>query len=354
MLATDPGDVHGFSFQDQRKIGPYTVAAPWIAEEFPELATHGDDPFIRHLEGETAFEHPRRERIARRCARGYPLATLFFFILLGLASIRLFYPSLGRVSSCVIGGLIFMGGFEEIFFRALAGWSGIRRETLYAIGKAVPMMQRLSQSDEASLPLSPRERLLVVLPRFVRASRWVTLMSFLGLATISAFLVYLNILGKMSSQLILFEALFLGCLWVLPLELKGSSVVLSLVQGISTWKLMQLKLGLLEPDEAKRLTSGSRKPLHVFVAILGMTPLLLYQVFAAFVVYAALTISGRPSGVLPWVLLALLPFLTPAWVRRIAQGAIRYLARFVIADAIAIQRAKFGGDDVVTFPKAGA
>lgn len=89
MAATSPGDVRGHFCQDPRQFGPHRVVAPWVLEEFPELATHKDDPFHLYLEGEESFERSRKERVLNYIGK-YEAAVFVICLLLSIVAFALY------------------------------------------------------------------------------------------------------------------------------------------------------------------------------------------------------------------------------------------------------------------------
>jgi hypothetical protein len=156
MAAMSPGDVHGHFSQDPRKCGPYRVVAPWVAEEFPELATHADDPFHLYLKGEECFERSRKERILNRIGR-YELGVFGVFVLISMFAFTWFsHPKVARETDLAVVFAV-LYAIRFLFRGILRVWAGEEFRDFRARLPYSWMLRKMRAGETAMLPMSARE-----------------------------------------------------------------------------------------------------------------------------------------------------------------------------------------------------
>jgi hypothetical protein len=335
---------------DVTRIGPYDVAAPWIAEDFPELATHGDDPFVRYLDGETAYEPTRKEIIVRRVARAYPwvVAASLPAVVLGIG----YMNDTGNIQPLwVIGAFILLWVGDYVFWQWLLRWSDSEMGRLRRRPLQAKILDELKPIDEVMLPMTAREFLIARYRKEFATTRASLVFVLLVNVLVAALAIKLvgtrgipySLIGNLVGFSLIASTFFLAS----PL----AGLVLRLDNAYDTWLLFRRKTGLLELAQILKLAGREMGWVQWTAAIGGMAPMLVYLFYASKLLVWGMFSHMDVVGPFPLVLVPLIPLLAPAFVRAPMHGAARYVVFHLFNDAIHMQENKYGADHEFIFPE---
>lgn len=338
------------SWGDRCKVGPYEVAAPWIAEDFPELATHADDPFVRYLDGETAFEPTAKERVVRRIAKLYPyvvaLSIPAVVLLIGYAN------NTGTIQPLwVIGAFLFLWVGDYVFWQWLLRWSDSEMNRLRRTPLHHKILGKLQPLDEVSLPMTAREFLIAKYRNEFSVSRASNIFGLLINLMIAAGCMKLTELRGISPGLVGnvagFSLIASSFFFVGPL----AGLILRLDNEYDMWVLLSRKTGLLELAQLLKLSGREMGWVQWVAAIGGLAPILVYLFYAAKALVGAMYFYFDVAGPIPLALLPLIPLLAPTFVRAPMHGAVRYIVMHLFNDALHMQENKYGENHEFIFPE---
>jgi len=339
-----------WAWGDRCTIGKYEVAASWIAEDFPELATHADDPFVRYLDGETAFEPTRKERVVRRVARLYPYAVALSIpavvLVIGYAN------NTGTIQPLwVLGAFIFLWVGDYVFWQWLLRWSDSEMGRLRRTPLHKRILGKLSPLDEVALPMTAREFLIAKYRNELATSRasfiFVLLINMLIAALAIKLVGVRGIPPSLIGSLVGFSLIASTFFFASPL----AGLILRLDNEYDTWLLFSRKTGLLELGQLLKLTGRKMGWVQWIAAIGGLAPMLVYLFFASKLLVWGMTSHMDVVGPFPLVLVPLIPLFAPAFVRAPMHGAARYVVTHLFNDALHMQENKYGENHEFIFPE---